>query len=62
MADRPEEKTIPLAALRASRNQARTLKAQVAEMKARETAVQALLQQLGFSISAASTVGNLPTP
>jgi hypothetical protein len=49
----PKEKMVPLPALQSARNQARTLKAKIAEMEARETAVQALLQQLGFSISAA---------
>jgi predicted component of type VI protein secretion system len=49
----PKEKLVPMPALTEARNQNRALKAKISEMTARETAVQALLQQLGFSISAA---------
>jgi hypothetical protein len=49
----PKEKLVPLPALTEARNQNRALKAKISEMTVRETAVQALLQQLGFSISAA---------
>jgi hypothetical protein len=49
----PKEKLVPLPALTEARNQNRALKVKIAEMEARETAVQAALLQLGFTISAA---------
>jgi predicted component of type VI protein secretion system len=48
-----DKMVVPLPALTEARNQNRALKAKISEMTVRETAVQALLQQLGFSISAA---------
>jgi hypothetical protein len=53
-------KMVPLPALAEARNQARVLKAKIAEMEVREAAVQTLLQQLGFSISAACAMFKPP--
>ena len=44
----PKEKMVPLPALTESRNQSRALKAKIAEMEARENAVQVLGSEVSY--------------